>query len=205
MANRAASEIVFWGKHLALALALIVVAAVVISLQDLKVEAPTPEGKEEKQSPAGGMSKFYAQYRLSSSKPHEEEISDFVMSVNTDARPLTERLKSMEKNQNPVSGRWEGEHKYRTFGEGDTLREAITTFAHNEGMQLMWELEQDFIIKSQFQMDTTLVTSLHKIAKAIDSNFDGDVMSFVCPRQRTLVITAEVSDYLKTNCTQTRG
>eukprot|EP01026_Neomeris_dumetosa_P012686 TRINITY_DN144236_c0_g1_i1.p1 TRINITY_DN144236_c0_g1~~TRINITY_DN144236_c0_g1_i1.p1 ORF type:complete len:149 (+),score=5.60 TRINITY_DN144236_c0_g1_i1:50-448(+) len=113
MARKSSSNALFWIRHLGLALALIIIAAVVISLQNTNIKAPQPEGAVETTSVSQGMTKFYAAYRMSSSKPFEEDIGDFVMALNTSEKPLSERLKSMESLQKPVSRRWVGEHKYR--------------------------------------------------------------------------------------------
>jgi hypothetical protein len=103
-----------------------------------------------------------------------------------------------------VDTSWTGEQKFRTFKEGSTLREAISTFAQAEGMQLIWNLEQDFIIKHQFQLDNTVAGSLAKIASAIDSSFEGEVNAYLCPEQRSLVVTAEETEFLSTRCTLVR-
>jgi hypothetical protein len=56
-------------------------------------------------------------------------------------------------------------------------------------------------VKNQFQMEDTLVGSLYQIAKAVDSNFNGQVTAYVCAKQRSLVITADRTDFLTENCT----
>lgn len=192
------SSVSFWARHIGLAVALIAVAVVVINLQNTNT---TGNSNAPKKNVSSNMSSFYSEYRQSQTKPIEEETSDFVMKLNeSDDRTLNERLKDMESIQKPVTGRWVGEHKYRTFAAGSTLRESITNFAQTEGMQVIWELDQDFIVKDHFQMDDTIVGSLHKIARTVDSNFNGTVRAYVCPRNRSLVITAKESDYLNKYC-----
>lgn len=205
MAKKSSSNALFWARHIGLALALIIIAAIVISLQNTNISTPKPQGAGETKTVSQGMTEFYAAYRMSSSKPFEEDIGDFVMQLNVDQRPLSERLKSMESIQKPISTRWVGEHKYRSFKVGSTVREAITSFAQNEGMQLIWELDKDFIIKNQFQMDNTVTGSLGKIASAINGSFEGDVKAYLCPKQRSLVITETNSNYLRTNCSEVSG
>lgn len=200
MASKSVSNAMFWARHIGLAVALILVAAVVISLQGTVENAPVPEGAKKK-SISENMSNFYSDYRKAQTSPIEEELSEFVMKLNeADDRPLEARLKDMESTQQPVTGRWVGEHKYRTFEAGSTLREAITNFAQKEGMQVIWELDQDFIVKDHFQMDDTIVGSLRKIARTVDSNFHGQVRAYVCPKNRSLVITEDYSDYLEQYC-----
>jgi hypothetical protein len=150
------------------------------------------------------MSDFYAEYRLSSRHPREEGLGDFVMAVKTSDKPLGERLQKMESLQKPVSGRWVGDHKHRTFKAGSTLRSAITDYAQSEGMQVIWELDQDFIVKHPFQLDDSMLGSLKMIGNAIDANFAGEVKAYGGPRQRALVITAKSSEYLETQCAEAR-
>jgi hypothetical protein len=67
-------------------------------------------------------------------------------------------------------------------------------------MQLIWNLEQDFVIKHQFQLDNTVSGSLASIASAIDSSFEGEVKAYLCADQRSLVVTAEETKLLKNQC-----
>ncbi|MCY7295570.1 TcpQ domain-containing protein [Alteromonas sp. a30] len=201
MTVKRVSNAVFWARHIGLAAVLIIVAVVVISMQRSRDNEPQAADPSKPKEISANVSDFYSEYRQSSTKPIEEETSDFVMQLNdTDDQPLGARLKDMESTQTPVTGRWVGEHKFRTFEAGSTLRESITNFAQREGMQVIWELDQDFIVKDHFQMDDTIVGSLHKIARTVDSNFDGTVRAYICPRNRSLVITEKESDYLKTYC-----
>ena len=189
-----------WWRHALLALALIVIAIFVIVLQQMNINAPIPEGGEGPKSVAQNMTDFYAEYRLSSRHPREENIGDFVNVVNMSDKPLGERLRKMESLQKPLPANWVGEYKHRSFMAGSTLRDSIITYAQSEGMQVIWELNRDFIIKHPFQIDNSIVGSLDEIARAIDSNFDGTVKAYVCPKQRSLVITAVNSEYLQDNC-----
>lgn len=198
------SDTFFWLKHVLLALMIIIIAGVVLFMQRTSDSAMRPEGAAENPSIADSMSDFYADFRLSSRHPKKEELGDFVMAVKTSDKPLDERLKKMESLQTPISGRWVGEHKHRIFKAGSTLRSAITDYAQSEGMQVIWELEQDFIVKHPFQLDDSILGSLRMIAKTIDSSFDGEVKAYVCPRQRSLVITSTFSEYLVENCSEAR-
>ncbi|GEM_PF-161408 len=201
MSNKGVSNAMFWARHVGLAVVLIIVAVVVINMQNSRDNEPQAADNSGPKDISSNMSSFYREHRQSSTKPIEEETSDFVMRLkDSSEQPLNARLKDMESTQAPVTGRWVGEHKYRTFAAGSTLRESITNFAEREGMQVIWELDQDFIVKDHFQMDDTIVGSLHKIARTVDSNFNGTVRAYVCPRNRSLVITEKESEYLQKFC-----
>lgn len=199
-----AQSSMFWVKHVFLALAIIVIAGIVIFLQSSRNSAARPEGDSGSRSIADSMSNFYNDYKLSSRTPEQEELGDFVIAVKDSTEPLNSRLKQMERLQKPVSGRWIGDYKHRAFKSGSTLRGAITDYAESEGMRVIWELDQDFIIKHTFQLDDSILGSLRMIATAIDANFDGEVKAYMCPRQRSLVITAKNSNYLNKYCTLAR-
>lgn len=202
--NVGASSSMFWMKHVLLAILILVIGGIVLYLQSTRISTVRPEG-EGPRSIAENMSNFYADYRDTSRNPHIEDLGDFVLPVKTPQEPLINRLKKMESIDKPASGRWVGEHKHRSFKSGSTLRGAITDYAQSEGMQLIWELKQDFIIKHTFQLDDSILGSLRKIASAIDSNFDGEVKAYMCPKQRSLVITENASEYLNKYCALARG
>jgi hypothetical protein len=198
------SNSIFWLKHVLLAVMIIAIAGVVLVMQQSNESSVLPEGDSGKKNISSNMSDFYADYRLSSRNPREEELGDFVMGVKTSDKPLGQRLQKMESIQKPISGRWVGDHKHRTFKAGSTLRSAITDYAQSEGMQVIWELDQDFIVKHPFQLDDSILGSLKVIAKAIDANFDGEVKAYMCPSQRSLVITSTSSEYLEKHCAEAR-
>ncbi|MCF2948076.1 toxin co-regulated pilus biosynthesis Q family protein [Paraglaciecola aquimarina] len=193
----------FWMKHVSLAIVILVIAGIVLYLQNSRVSTVRPDGEGPK-SIAENMSDFYSDYKLTSRDPLVEELGDFVLPVTTPQEPLTNRLRKMERLQKPTSGRWVGEHKHRSFKSGSTLRSAITDYAELEGMQVIWELDQDFIIKHTFQLDDSILGSLRMIATAIDANFDGEVKAYMCPKQRSLVITEKDTDYLRKYCALAR-
>ncbi len=201
--NKKPTSSVFWAKHLGLALIVVVVASVVIHLQMNLSSQPTPVDAPNERSVAKGLSDFYSEFRMTNEEPVNEG-ADMVLDMAISDESLEERLESMSSDFKPVDDRWVGEYKYRTFMAGSTLRRAISIYAEQEGMQVIWNLKQDFVIKHQFQMDDTVAGSLATIASAIDSNFEGKVATFVCPKQRSLVVTEEVSDYLTAECNRVR-
>lgn len=200
--NKKPTSTLFWAKHLGLALAVIIVAGIVIHLQMNMTSAPTPVDAPEERSVAKGLSDFYREFRMTANQSERSEGADMVLDVTPSEQSLDDRLQSMSSALKPVDSRWEGEYKFRTFRAGNTLREAISSYAEQEGMQVIWDLNQDFVIKHQFQMDNTVAGSLAKIASAIDSNFEGKVATFMCPKQRSLVVTEKVTEYLSSQCSR---
>lgn len=202
MAQKDYSSSMFWARHVALALVLVVVAGLMIYFQQNKQNQPLPEGEDQDKSIEKGLSAFYREFRMSSNNPIDEEGESFVIEVEASDTQLDNTLERMSSIVEPIEAQWTGEQKYRTFQEGMTLREAISSYAEAEGMKLIWNLNQDFIIKHQFQIDNTVAGSLTKIASAIDPNFEGKVKVYMCSDQRSLVITETETEFLKDNCSQ---
>jgi len=204
MAQKGYSSSAFWIRQVGLAIGLVVVAGVLIFLLENQDATPVPEAQKEEKSVSSGLSDFYRDFRMSANDPMDEEQGDFVLDTAGVDPQLDSKLEQMSSGIRPVDKRWEGEYKFRTFKEGNTLREAISNYAQEEGMQLIWNLEQDFVIKHQFQMDNSVAGSLAKIANAIDSNFEGDVKAYLCAGQRSLVVSAEETEFLKNECSVLR-
>ncbi|GFD90337.1 hypothetical protein KUL152_25630 [Tenacibaculum sp. KUL152] len=205
MAQTGYSSSSFWAKQIGLAVALVVIAGVLIFILQNREQSAVPESQVEEKSISRGLSDFYRDFRMSATDPVEEEQGDFVLDIAGVDPNLDSKLAQMSSQTRPVEKNWTGEHKYRTFKEGNTLREAISQYAQAEGMQLIWNLEQDFVIKYQFQLDNTVSGSLAKIASAIDGSFEGEVKAYLCARQRSLVVTANETEFLTTNCEIVRG
>ncbi|WP_018983135.1 TcpQ domain-containing protein [Salinimonas chungwhensis] len=196
MAKKTYSGKRFWARQFAVAVVLVLLAAALIYWQQNNVD------ETETRSVSKGLSDFYEQFKQGPEIEEEPTEGDFVIDLNGTDTPLETRLETMASELRPVQRNWVGEHRHRSFKAGSTLREAISGYAEKEGVQIIWDLNQDFVIKHHFQMDDTLVGSLEKIAAAIDSNFSNDVQTFVCPGERTMVITAKSSEYLDENCRQ---
>ena len=84
--KKSSSGAFFWVKHVLLALVLIILAVVLIHLQQVNLSAPKPEGAPAHRNINTGLSDFYRDYRRSAS-PLRRDMDDFVLPVNV---PLLE-------------------------------------------------------------------------------------------------------------------
>lgn len=200
MQNKDFSNTKFWLKQLLYIGIVVVIAIIVISMRYDYETQPVVEGVPEKRSVEAGLENFYREFRQSSSELIEDPTSDFTLEVANDGTPIDTKLKRMSSNFNSVDKRWVGEHKFRSFKAGSTLRTALSDYAAQEGMQVVWDLDEDFVVKHQFQTDSTIVSALADVAKAIDNNFDGTVRGYFCPKQRSLVVTTTESDFIRREC-----
>lgn len=195
----------FWLRQLILIIVVVAVAITILVLHERYKARPVPEGGKREQSIQSGLSDFYREYRNTFNELTLEEPSDFVLDVQLSDVPLEERLQSVSQNAKSVPSNWVGTYKNRSFRPGASLREAMTEYAKQDGVRLIWDLNQDFVVKHMFQMEGTVADALVAMGKAIDSNFEKSVIAYLCPDARTLVITTQQSETLDQQCQRLRS
>ncbi|ATC93616.1 TcpQ domain-containing protein [Pseudoalteromonas tunicata] len=188
----------FWIKHLSLAFILIAAAAYF-----LLSDGPIYRKSEKSNSAASGLSQFYANLRTSADRSSAQE--EFVIELKLPENDITSELKQIEKTTTPSTTKWRGSIKSRRFSEGETLKSIMKKYADEEGIEFLWYLHKDYIVKHNFGVEDTFVATLYQLGKAIDSDFEFEVKTFFCPKQRTAVITEKSTPYLRDNCVQARA
>lgn len=201
MADRKLS--MFWIKHLILALIVLAAALFVLRYNPENSDQPIrASGQDSDVGIEENLASFYRNFRLSSKDPIQEEFGDFVVALPKPEGSQTERLIAIASLEQPPSETWEGEFKFRSFAKDTTIRTEALKYAEEEGMQLIWDLNQDFIIRQRFLTENSLVGSLDEVAGAIDANFVPEVHVYFCNQKRTIVIAASAGTYVKENCTK---
>jgi hypothetical protein len=182
----------FWIKHLSLAF--ILIAAAILLLMD---NGQYLLKKTEGNAAAKGVSSFYASIRDASKQLIDDKN---VVQLDEPSQNLNIILERRAKVVKPSSPNWRGEEKPRRFTKGDTLKQSMSSFADQEGIALIWNLNRDFIVKDNFRVDDNFVSTLHQVGRAIDSEFEFDVFTFYCHKERSAVITEKPTLYIQQNC-----
>jgi hypothetical protein len=195
----------FWIKHLILAAVVIAAAIFVLrynpETSDQSIQT-SGQDSEDRASIAENVTSFYQEFRMSSRDPIKEQYGDFVLPLEMPEETQTEQLVAITSVERPPEASWEGEFKFRSFAKDTTIRVEAMKYAEQEGMQLIWDLNQDFIIRQRFLTESTLLGSLQEISGAIDANFIPKVDIYFCNKKRAIVITDEAGSYVLENCTK---
>ena len=154
---------------------------------------------------AASVSKFYADFRMSSRDPIKERYGDYVIVLSEESNPIGERIDNITERNYPPIDNWTGAYKERPFAKSSTLKAEASSFVAKAGYTLVWDLSQDFIIRERFIANGTLVEMLEDIAGAIDANFDHPIDVYFCFKKRALVITDKRTAYLTKNCEKSAG
>jgi len=200
------STSVFWIKHIVLAIVVISAAIFVLEyepgLKDSSI-ASSAQSKEQQASIRSNLTKFYKEFRMSSRDPIAEMYGDYVIPLEMKSESVAQQLIKMGNVSFPPQSNFKGEQKVRAFPKDSTLKTESSKYVEEEGLTLIWDLNQDFIIRDRFQSYNTLLGTMDEISGAIDTNFPGDVQVYMCPKKRALVMTSKPHQYLTEQCKQT--
>ena len=203
MANKKAPT--FWLQHLILVIIVLVGGVFVLlyksdpTAPSVQSDAPASEGKNNIEE---NLARFYEEFSFSSKDPIKERYGDFVVALDVPKESQTEQLVAIASAEQPPEQNWVGDNKFRSFAEGTTIRTESMKYAEQEGMQLIWDLNQDFIIRHRFLSENSLLGTLEEVASAIDANFIPQVNVYFCHKKGTIVITENAGTYVEENCTK---
>lgn len=193
----------FWIRHIAFGMILIIAAYIMLNTQDFQFSV-NPSGSSGKFSTqqnaaAKGLSDFYAKIRdaVDSNRPNGNK---FVLHNELPKETMTENLQKRRLIVKPSPRNWKGETKERNFSKGDTLKSQLSHFAHEEGIELYWYLQRDYVVKHMMNVESDFVVALYKVAEAIDSDFQGKVIAYYCPQERAAIVTDRADTYVSQNC-----
>lgn len=147
------------------------------------------------------VSRFYEEFRQTSRDPIKEQFGEYtILLEGQNDLALDKAIEQVSPKTYRPTQNWEGAFKQRAFAEASTLMQEARAHAVKEGFNLVWDLNQDFIIRNRYQSTNTLIGMLEEIAGAVDSNFNQPILVYFCEEKRALVITVRESDYLSNHC-----
>lgn len=190
----------FWVKHLSAAIVLLILAFVVLFSPDLFKSSPPEKPVRASQTAAQTFTNFYEQirYSLDGSKDVSKE---FIIELADTSDELTETLAARTNTVPELSANWTGSSIQRKFQQGSKIRDQMTGFADSEGIELLWTLPKDYVVKHYFHSEGDYLNTLRDIATAIAPDFQTPILVFLCPKERAAVITDKNNPFLDSNCT----
>jgi len=188
---------------------IIVIIAIVLAAIVFLFFVPKPNTANTTSSGNGGdsssisnsVSKFYAEFRQVSPDPIREQFGeDTIILEDQNDAPIDNVIEQVSENTYVPIDNWQGDFKERAFAAQSTLMKEANNHIAKEGFNLVWDLNQDFVVSHRYRSSTTLVGMLEDIAGAVDSNFNQPILVYYCFEKRALVITVRESTYLNVKC-----
>jgi len=211
----------FWIRNAIIAVVLIGLAVAFFIYKDVllapeqeqQVATPETQNKEEtpkaetpakpkqkaksKNAAADGLSNFYA--KIYGDK-EERKIINNVIFLPEPHGDVVKILQAREMVVRPYRKNWRGNKDSRAFRKGETLYQKLVEYAGDEGVEILWWLNKDFIVKEPFRIDKDILKTAKQIGQAVSGHFPEGINSYFCYRQRTLVFVNEALAYLDEEC-----
>lgn len=214
----------FWIKNIVFAVLLIALAYYLIaneeelfgtSSQQVEevAETPKPEVKQpkyrkpkisDKQSNAAaeGLSRFYANLRGSDDPNDGPRVRNNIVYLSDPVGDLEEILEAKRLVVRPLRKNWRSNAENRPFRPPHTLHQKLLEYAEKEGLDVIWWLDRDFIIKDPFRVNKDIVDTAFQLGQAIEGHFENGLSVFFCYQQRTIVLIDRPLSYLDEQCTK---
>lgn len=151
---------------------------------------------------AKGVAKFYAEVRKAI-KPGGSRLDDFTIELPKAMKNASEQLEDRRDEVSPGSPVWQGENKKRSFKENETLKTVLEKFAQEEGVAVIWDLKYDYIVKQHFSESGNMKSLVDTVSKVVAGDYGGHVDSIYCPKERTIVLTTNKTEYMSSSCVLT--
>ena len=162
----------------------------------------TPKKKEKKSTNAAadGLSRFYASINPSSDGKGPR-VRDNIVYLPEPKGELSKLLEARKMVTRPLRKNWRGDREARPFRVGETLYQKLSEYAEAQGLEVMWWLNRDFLVKDPFRVDKDILKTAFQIGKAVEGHFENGINIYFCYKHRALVLISDVDGYLETECT----
>lgn len=167
-------------------------------------ETVTTDTEKRTNAAAEGLSRFYANLH-GEADGDGPRIRNNVVYLPDPEGDLIRYLEDKKLTTRAYSRRWRGTKDTRPFRVGNTLYQKLSEYTESDGLELIWWLNKDFLVKDPFRINKDILDTTRQIGLATNGHFQNGTSSFFCYKQRSVVIIENnpglsVDDYLRSDC-----
>lgn len=155
------------------------------------------QAKQNANAAAEGLSNFYAKIYGDDSK---RKVRNNIIFLPDPEGDLVKLLQAREMVVRPFRKDWSGTKASRSFRTEETLYQKISEYAAEDGLEVIWRINKDFIVKDPFRINQNILKTASQIGNAVSGHFPEGINTYFCYRQRTLVFVNEPPAYLVDEC-----
>ena len=160
---------------------------------------PPKKTKDEKNAAAAGLSRFYANLR-GTDEDDGPRIKNNIVYLPEPQGDLVDILIAKAMVTRPLRSNWRSNKKNAAFRLGFTLNQKLSEYVKESGLELIWWLDKDFLVKDPFRINKDIIQMTLQISKAVAGHFPNGVDAYFCNKHRTLIITEKKYEYLDEEC-----
>jgi hypothetical protein len=145
------------------------------------------QGRTSTNAAAIGLSKFYANLHggMNGNGPM---IRNNIVYLPDPKGDLVKILQAREMVVRPYRDNWRGSIESRPFRIGETLNQKLAEYTEKDGIDLIWWLNRDYIVKDPFRIEKDILKTTYQVSKAVEGHFESGLSIFFCNRQRAIVV-----------------
>jgi len=155
--------------------------------------------KKNSNAAAAGLSRFYANLH-GEADGDGPRVRNNIVYLPEPKGDLVEILEARRLVTRPLRANWRGTTENRPFRKGETLHQKLVEYANKDGLEVIWWLNRDFIIKDPFRIDKNIIKTAYQVGNAVGGHFPDGLSIFFCNQQRTLVLIEKDISYLSEEC-----
>ncbi|WP_085297894.1 TcpQ domain-containing protein [Cognaticolwellia mytili] len=171
------------------------VVETVIDPSDKSVVRPS----KSKNAAAEGLSRFYANLHGDSDEKGPKIIKNIVYLPEPKGN-LEEILEARRLITRPLRKNWTGRTETHPFRLGETLFQKLSQYSEDNGLEVIWWLDRDFLVKDAFRVNKDILITAYQVGKAIEGHFENGLSIYFCNKQRTIVLIEYTIPYLINQC-----
>ncbi|MFT5295690.1 MAG: hypothetical protein ACI9YH_001705 [Colwellia sp.] len=162
--------------------------------------APTPTLiKKTKNAAADGLSRFYANLH-GDDDGSGPKVRNNIVYMQPPKGNIVKILEARRLVTRPLKKNWRGRNENFPFRLGETLFQKLYEYANTEGLEVIWWLDKDFLVKDPFRINKDIIKTAYQVGKAVEGHFPEGIKVYFCNQQRALVLINLVEPYLDEEC-----
>jgi len=162
-------------------------------------KAPSTTIKKSKNAAADGLSRFYANLH-GDDNSKGPKIRNNIVYLSTPKGDIVKLLEARRMVTRPLRKSWRGSNENHPFRLGETLFQKLSEYANSEGLEVIWWLNRDFVVKDPFRINKEIIKTAYQVGKAVEGHFSEGINVYFCNQQRALVLIDLPIPYLDEEC-----
>jgi len=165
----------------------------------IQKDIPRPMAKS-KNAAAEGLSRFYANLHGDDDSSSGPKIRNNIVYLPDPKGDIVKILEARRMVTRPLRKNWRGTNENHPFRLGETLFQKLSEYANKEGLEVIWWLNRDFIVKDPFRINKEIIKTAYQVGKAVAGHFPEGINVYFCNQQRALVLIDLDIPYLNDEC-----
>ncbi len=166
---------------------------------EIEQEQKEVPAKKSSNAAADGLSRFYANLHgdIDEKGP---KIRNNIVYLPDPKGDLEKILEARRLTTRPLRKNWTGKTENHPFRLGETLFQKLSEYGQDNGLEIIWWLDRDFLVKDAFRINKDIITTSYQVGKAIEGHFENGLSIYFCYQQRAIVLIEYAIPYLADEC-----